>query len=200
MHRHRPAQWPSLLGGTELCLRETQHSWTRQNRLSLTKRGAAPPPADPVGAGTPLSQLRENPQPGKPPLSNFPSTEPLALLTGYKSPDAFAILGLEPHLYPCCNRLNKCQDNFFNSSLSSDSRKERFFSPLNNSPHETTYSVVIMRPKNTVQRKWGVSVWSPGPTASPDSSSHPLCPKLNKGWWPRKVGEASLPLISSGRS
>lgn len=115
---------------------------------------AAPLPAYPVVAGILLSQLRENPQPVKPPLSNFPSTEPLALLMGYKSPDAFAILGVEPHLYPVATDLTSVETiSFFNSSLSSDSRKERFFSPLNNSPHETTYSVVIMRPKNTVQRK-----------------------------------------------
>lgn len=141
-----------------------QHSWTQQDRLSSIKLQAAPLrppyvraatlPADPVVAGIPLSQLRQNPQPAKPPLSNFASTEPLALLTGYKSPDAFAILGLEPHLYPTATDVTSAETiSFFNSSLSSDSRKERFFSPLNNSPHETTYSVVIMRPKNTAQRK-----------------------------------------------
>lgn len=71
----------------------------------------------PVVAGLLLSRLRENPQPVKPPLSNFPSTEPLALLTGYKSPDAFAILGVEPHLYPLLRQTKQASRQFLSLTV-----------------------------------------------------------------------------------
>lgn len=34
------------------------------------------------------------------PLHNFPSTDPLILLTGYKSPAVFAVFRVEPNLSP----------------------------------------------------------------------------------------------------